>query len=68
MPNSKKKYFATAKPTDLQSENMIKNRELADKLHEQFLDLGGVNACTTIAIRKLQEAVMYANRAVLELD
>lgn len=60
--------FATAAPSLEQREVMEANRLKADDLARSFVTHGGTNACTRTAVRKLQEAVMYANRAVLEID
>lgn len=59
--------FDTAQPSDKQRATMKKTREDAKLLAAKMISRGGTNACTKLALRKLQEAVMYANRAVLEL-
>jgi len=60
--------FGTAQPSTEKQELMVETREEAKMLGLRFVERGGRNACTRIALRMLQEAVMYANRAVLELD
>ena len=60
--------FDTAAPSKDQIDIMAQTRDDAQELALKMARRGGMNACTKIALRKLQEAVMYANRAVLEID
>ena len=61
--------FGTARPTHEQRALMLENREQSKKLGLSMVKrAGGVSPQVDMALRKLQEAVMHANRAVLGLD
>ncbi len=60
--------FEYHKPTDDEITRMALINESMRNVYDLILDLVPGNAERTLAIRKLQEARMWVNAAILELD